>query len=317
MYLIKPLKFSKKVLRKVWQMTRIHLLLKILGFWHRRESQYVHTGQVALCCIAKMENAYIRFFVEYYARLGFDKMFVYDNNDENGESFHEVIGDYIDSGLVEVIDFRGRPVAQLTAYQDCYDRHGSEFEWIAFFDCDEFLTFADGTDNVHAFLSHKRFLPYQVMHINWKVYSDSGLLDNDGRNITERFSVPLPDDTLDRFGTHLENMQSKSIVRGGLSAVKWEVSPHTPYSEYYYCCNPEGERIFLNSRFMPIDFRTAYLRHYRTKTIGEWVRNKMKRGYPDQPKEDWAQVLGLDMFFYFNERTAEKEAYAKEIMERQ
>ena len=61
------------------------------------------------------------------------------------------------------------------------------------------------------------------MHINWKVYGDNDLLDNDGRNVVERFVEPLPDDN------PTENSHIKSLIRGGLSYVRWE-NPHTPIS---------------------------------------------------------------------------------------
>jgi hypothetical protein len=79
-----------------------------------------------------MENDYIRFFVEYYQRLHFDKVIIYDNNDPDGEKFEDVINDYIQNGFVEIIDFRGREVAQLPSYQDCYDRFNNQYDWIAF-----------------------------------------------------------------------------------------------------------------------------------------------------------------------------------------
>ena len=94
------------------------LLSLTVGPFIRRATKYNHTGEIALCCIAKLENEYIRFFVEYYKNLKFDKIFIYDNNDPDGERFEEVIGDYIQSGFVEIIDFRGRKNALLASYQD-------------------------------------------------------------------------------------------------------------------------------------------------------------------------------------------------------
>ena len=290
------------------------LVSPILGMWHRRRSQYVNIGKVALCCIAKMENEYIRFFVEYYKNLHFDKIFIYDNNDPAGERFDEVINDYIESRLVEIVDYRGRTVVQLAAYQDCYDRHGREYDWIAFFDCDEFLTFADGTDDIHLFLRQDKYLPFQVMHINWMVFGDSGQLDNDGRDITERLTTAIAFDTKSWAGDYRENCFVKSLVRGGLSKVVWNVDPHTPRSIYYKCCNAEGENVKLNSPIQEDHYQTAYLRHYSTKTVGEWVCNKMQRGFPDQSEESWQRLLSLDMFFRYNKRTAEKVAYAEMMM---
>lgn len=286
----------------------------ILGVYYRRKSQYTHTGKIALCCIAKLENVYIRFFVEYHKKLHFDKIFIYDNNDLDGERLEEVINDYIDQQYVEVIDYRGKQVVQLAAYQDCYDRHNKEYDWIAFFDCDEFLTFADETYDIHLFLNQRKFLPFQMMHINWKIYGDNELLDNDGRSVVERFKNPvLPLDFMTRGVPW--NKTTKSIVRGGLSAIVWKATAHTPTSKYYYCCNSEGVAVRTNSALQEIEFKTVFLRHYRTKSIGEWVRNKMIRGFADQPDKSWKQILTLNHFFEYNQITKEKLDYANKILE--
>ena len=59
--------------------------------------------KIALCAIAKNENLYIREWVEYYMKLGFSNIILYDNNNINGECFEEVINDYIESGFVKII----------------------------------------------------------------------------------------------------------------------------------------------------------------------------------------------------------------------
>ena len=286
----------------------------IIGFYNRRWTQYIKTGKIALCCIAKMENDYIRFFVEYYKNLHFDKIFIYDNNDIAGEKFEDVINDYIQSDFVDIVDFRGRERVQLSAYQDCYDRFNKLYDWIAFFDIDEFLTISDGNDDIHKFLNKKEFLPYQLLHINWKIYGDNDLLDNDGRNVIERFVEPLPYNTRMYSSNLPENNHIKSIVRGGLSYVRWNKGPHTPSCIGYHCCNPLGEHVNANSPFQNYDFSVAYIRHYSTKTIGEWVKNKMKRGIPDRSVESWKELLNLDSFFRYNRRTDEKQLYAEHIL---
>lgn len=296
---------------KIWL---YHCRLYVLQRYDVRKTNYTKTGKIALCCIAKMENDYIRFFVEYYKALHFDKIIIYDNNDSEGEKCEDVINDYIQSGFVEIVDFRGRKVAQLSAYQNCYDRFNKQYDWIAFFDVDEFLTFSDGSDDIHDFLNQEKLLPYQLMHINWKVYGDNDLLDNDGRNVIERFVEPLPYNTRMYSSNLPENNHIKSIVRGGLSYVRWNKGPHTPSCTGYHCCNPLGEHVNANSPFQNYDFSVAYIRHYSTKTIGEWVKNKMKRGIPDRSVESWKELLNLDSFFRYNRKTDEKQLYAEHIL---
>ena len=296
---------------KIWL---YHCRLYVLQRYDVRKTNYTKTGKIALCCIAKMENDYIRFFVEYYKALHFDKIIIYDNNDSDGEKCEDVINDYIQSGFVKIIDFRGRKVVQLSAYQNCYDRFNKQYDWIAFFDVDEFLTFSDGSDDIHDFLNQEKFLPYQLMHINWKVYGDNEMLDNYGGNVIDRFVEPLPYDTKMLYIDIPEDNQIKSIVRGGLSYVKWKKNPHTPTSVGYHCCNPLGESVSANSPFLDYDFSVAFIRHYSTKTIGEWVKNKMKRGYPDKTDECWKERLNLDFFFRYNKKTEEKLKYAESIL---
>lgn len=282
---------------------------------HRSPWQYPNTGRIALCCIAKLENDYIRFYVEYYKNLKFDKIFLYDNNDPDGEHFNDVIGDYMKAGFVDVINYRGRKVAQLSAFQDCYDRHCKDYDWIAFFDVDEFLTFSNGESDIHAFLKQKKFRPYQVMHVNWKVYGDNDMLDTDGRNVVERFTKPVEPLTIQYKGSVCpENNHIKSLIRGGLSDIKWVTSPHTPVNEFYLCCNPEGLPVDVNLPYHDFTYQTLYLRHYSTKTIGEWVRYKMRRGVPDRPEVDSIRAVQLDFFYRCNERTKEKDQYAEKIL---
>ena len=38
--------------------------------------RYNHTGKIALCCMCKCENDYIREFVDYYYNLGVDNIFI-------------------------------------------------------------------------------------------------------------------------------------------------------------------------------------------------------------------------------------------------
>ena len=298
---------------KAWVNNTFYIPIK--GIYRRRWTQYTRTGKIALCCIAKMENEYIRCFVDYYKNLCFDKIFLYDNNDPDGERFDDVLSEHIQSKFVEVVDFRGKDVAQLKAYQDCYDKHNKEYNWIAFFDCDEFLTFADGTKDIHAFLRKIKFLPYQVIHINWQVYGDDEQLDSDGKSVIERLKNPvLPYDFKAQYCDIPENNHVKSIIRGGLSNIIWIKNPHTPTSMFYHCCNPLGHTVDFNCPFQSYDFNVAYIRHYTTKTIGEWVKNKMRRGIPDRSKESWSKRLNLDFFFKYNKKTEKKISYAKKLV---
>ena len=94
---------------------------------------------MCLCTIGKKENLYAREYVEYYKNLGIKKIFLYDNNDENDEKFDVILKEYIDEGLVEIINIRGKIAPQVKAMDDCRKRNYKKFDWLMFFDMDEFL----------------------------------------------------------------------------------------------------------------------------------------------------------------------------------
>ena len=270
--------------------------------------------KIALCCIAKCENDYIREFVEYYKSLGVDNIYIYDNNDSNGERFEESISDYIETGFCIIVNVRGKKQMQLPAYQHFYDTYSKDYDWVAFFDCDEFLTFTNPNENLRSFLSRSCFTRFQMIHINWMLYGDNEMLDNDGRRVTERFAIPFSEVQLNTYNNKSENCTVKTIIRGGLAGVNCSI--HTCYNFFCRCCDANGNRVDANSSFNEIDFTIAYIRHYSTKTIGEWIKIKQKRGLADMDDQKATQFLGLDYFFRYNNKTEEKLRYAEMLMKR-
>ena len=69
--------------------------------------------------------------------MGFHHIYIYDNNEINGEKFEEVISEEIKNGFVSIINYRGYKAIQVEAYYDCYKNNYKKFKWLAFFDFDE------------------------------------------------------------------------------------------------------------------------------------------------------------------------------------
>ena len=63
--------------------------------------------KVCMCVIGKKENYYAKEWVDYYKALGYNHIFIYDNNDPNDERFEEVLSKEISEGFVSIIDYRG------------------------------------------------------------------------------------------------------------------------------------------------------------------------------------------------------------------
>ena len=51
--------------------------------------------KVCLCTIGKKENDYVIEFINHYKNYYIDKIFIYDNNDIEGERFESILNNYI------------------------------------------------------------------------------------------------------------------------------------------------------------------------------------------------------------------------------
>ena len=139
--------------------------------------------KIAVCCIVKMENNYIREWVEHYKSINVDNVIICDNNDIDGEFLTDTIGDYIDSGYVIIEDYRGKEKHQSIAYINCFNKYQSSYDWIAFFDVDEFLE----TDDIKQFLENSKFREFVCIRIPWKIYDDSDIVKVNNDYSVKRF----------------------------------------------------------------------------------------------------------------------------------
>ena len=99
----------------------INVLIIVLFFYiiiQKKKNNKI--TKVCICTIGKKENLYIREFVTYYEKFGVDKIYLYDNNDEDNEHFEDVIADYIDKGFVKILNWRNIESPQFKAIEDCY-----------------------------------------------------------------------------------------------------------------------------------------------------------------------------------------------------
>ena len=125
--------------------------------------------KVLLCTIGKEENKYIKEFVNHYRKLKIEKIILYDNNDINGENFKDILNKEIFNNFVEIINFRGFKNPQVKAVFNCYKNYSKKYDWIAFYDIDEFLQIRN-YNNINKFLSLPKFKKCQSIIINWRYY---------------------------------------------------------------------------------------------------------------------------------------------------
>ena len=160
-----------------------------------------------------------KIFVEHYKNYGIDKIFLYDNNDVEGEKFEAVINDYIENGFIELIDYRGKIRVLMEVMNDCYKRNYRNYDWLIFFEIDEYIQLKN-IKSIKDFLQSSKFYKCQRIQLNWIFHTDNNLLYYDQRPLKQRF---IERERKARGVKKGDWNGIKSILRGHISNLKIKV----------------------------------------------------------------------------------------------
>jgi len=277
------------------------IIIFLIGLiWHILfKLKQINSTKVCICTIGKKENLYIREFLNFYRNYGVDKIFLYDNNDINNEKFEDVILDFINDGFVEIINFRGILGAHYIAQQDCYKKNYQNYNWLIFYDIDEFIHLRN-FNNIKKYLIRKRFNKCEIIQLNWIFHTDNNLLYYDNRSLFKRFPKIEKKAKERKKGV---KMGIKSILRGNIKTIIYDI--HFLNSSLI-SCDGFGNIRFLNKFYTNItDFRFNYIDHFYTKSTNEFI-NKITRGSATRGFDEKFKIERIRNYFILNDISLEK-----------
>ena len=251
--------------------------------------------KVCLCTVGKLENKYIVEFVEHYFKYKVDKIFLYDNNDINGERFEKVLGYYIKNNYVEITNYRGQKKKQTSIYYNCYKNNYNIYDWLIFYDIDEYINLK-GFSNIKDYLKQKIFLNCESLYLNWVIHTDNNLLYYDNRTLFKRFK--------ERY-TNKDFCRGKTIIRGKLKKQLKFVSVHN-LDNRIGRCNGFGKKIIIiNNNCKNPDFNYYYIDHFYSKSTEEFI-NKITKGDCVFGDNKIFMLLRINFYFKRNKISFEK-----------
>ena len=255
--------------------------------------------KVCLCTIGKNEDRYALEFVKHYKKYRIDKIFLYDNNDINGEKFDDILNHYIKKGFVEIIDFRGLVAAQVKQYKDCYKKNYKKYDWLIFFDMDEYI-FLKNYSTIKPFLKEKKFDKCQRIQLNWIFHTDNNLIYYDDRALAKRFPIREPKARGQKKG----GIQGiKSILRGNISI---DINNAHTLAKNLTVCDGFGNLKDIQTIVTNVsDFEFYYIVHYYCKSTEEFI-NKLMRGSVAYGYDKEHMLKRINMYFSYNEINLEK-----------
>lgn len=268
---------------------------------------------IAVVAIAKDEERYIEEWLNYYRKLGVNHFYIFDNNDVGNDKLPTLLNSHKD---VTIIDVRGPAKLSTYGYQAgcykmAYDKHSEEYDYMGFFDIDEFLYLNDKT--IPEWLTeHKEFDDTDVIKFNWLYYGDNGLVHYDNRPVQERFPHPCPPET--KYAQNFpECLYCKALIKCGKEMVQHII--HSAIIKNGICKNAEGRPENIGAgQVCPPSFKNGFIKHYGTKTVEEYVEKRCKNtGWAVNANHISAEDR-IKWFFNVNEDTEEKRNTIKEML---
>jgi glycosyltransferase involved in cell wall biosynthesis len=230
----------------------------------------------AVCLIAKDEERAIAEWLAYQLIIGFDRIYVYDNDstDRTPAIVQQI------AHFESAIDYRHWPNVpdrrpQISAYADALEN--ADTDWLAFFDTDEFLVLHKHA-SVGAFLAS---MPPDVsaIAVNWLLFGSNDRNEAGSGLVIERFTKCA----VNNYG---KNFFCKSIVRPRSVC---QMAVHTATLSRGHYANASGQRIDIEPAKTPrVSFEVAQLNHYLLKSREEFLLKKA-RGHAARALNDVAK----------------------------
>lgn len=242
---------------------------------------------LSICLMFKNEAPFLKEWLDYHLTIGVDHFYLYNNNSD--DNYREVLKNYIENGVVSLIDFP-KPNAQFEAYMQCYNDFRKDNNWIMFLDADEFLC-PKYEINIKTWL--KKYNKFHAVNIHWLMFGTGGILEHDySRNVIEQYFA-----SWDRLSPH-----GKTIINTRYEIAnsnRWYLHHHTymyrkifgirmvvpAVNQFGYICTIDktwggGNNKYNNSNIQ--------INHYFTKSWSIWSE-KMKKTdvlFTNNPKSD-------------------------------
>ena len=232
--------------------------------------------KVALINVAKWEDYYLKEWLDYNEKLGFDKVIMYQN-DWKCELEHPILEKNVCNG----------GSIQVPLYNNVL-RDNTEYDWLAFIDCDEFIVLKKHNNIKELIEEYKD--KTNVIGLNWTFFGNLGIETRQGDSLLKPFKMRNKD--TDQHVKVIVNARSGQVMQ----------LPHN-------CTGPAMDtngKIF-NGPFNPGGpMDVAYINHYHNKTREDWML-RCDRGRVDcniqHDRDRWDKEINI------NNEVEDKSAY--------
>lgn len=221
--------------------------------------------KTAICAIIKNEHRFLQEWLDWHLGLGFDAIHLFE--DKGSDSHEEITSQYNnvylrryadDEEVQELLAWQGSSSRQTVLYDYFARANKGEYDWVGFFDLDEFVTFADGYD-LNKLCAE--FEPYPAVLLNWRMMGASGHIQRPACDVVEAYTEEVG------FLHQDKGWEHKSIVN--LKRYKGMANLHRAVG---------AVDTHHETDFKRLHYDKAWLNHYFTKSWEDWCDRIFIRG---------------------------------------
>jgi hypothetical protein len=206
--------------------------------------------KVGLINVAKWEDYYLKEWLDYNEKLGFDKVLMFQN-DWRTDLEHPILDKRICDG----------PTVQVPLYNQVL-QDNTEYDWLAFIDCDEFIVLKKH-NNIKELIEEYQHRT-NVIGLNWTFFGNLGKETREGDSLLKQFK--MRNKGTDQHIKVIVNARTgeRMMLPHNTHGAAMDTNGHKFMGPF----NPEG----------PMD--VAYISHIHNKTKEDWEL-RCKRGRVD------------------------------------
>jgi len=241
--------------------------------------------KIAVTGFVKNESADILSWLSWYKNMGVNSFIMFDDaSTDKTADLLEKASDFFDITLkVLPYDSGSHVERQSEAYREVLRTYKDKFDWIGFFDSDEFLNINSGI-NIHSFLDMSDEIG--AVAINWCNYGSSG-------HVIKPKSPPFLAYTRHSEVSSAINRHVKSFVRPKLWSGKWVNVHYFDVGSYRYV-DPSREDVVWSKTPGIIasnpKWYLAKIMHYQCRSMEHFIDRAKKRKDITITANDWINL---------------------------
>lgn len=238
-----------------------------------------NTYKCAVVAIARLENDYINEWCKHHIKLGFEHIYIYDNSYDNEKHIDKVIDGSI-KNYVTCIPAFNEESYQFKAYNDSYKKFSHLYDYMLYVDIDEFLILnKHNTISEYILFLKKSQDDFEAVRINWKIFDDNNSISRDINESVVSFFKQEANTALSKK----HNQATKSLIKCGIENLYFDSSHFARKNNGHHLItiNSSGnilKNIKKPEQFVVPEYTYAQINHYATKTISEYMYQKLRRG---------------------------------------